>query len=364
MIKILKWIWKKMIEIGNQIISSISVGSSVPQRIDVQDTQVWPTGQTQYYIVLTPTQATGLTEQSQDVVVHVSANTPSWGVYDYQNIDWVDVSANGNTAATISVHANSSSGRNGNVVFSGGGIEQTFYVQQVGGYYMRLLSPSNPATAATAGGNISISFISTYRDNPYTAITSSVTYNTGSGWATFVNRSQNGNIITYTYHLEANTDTAQNRITTFRFEQDAIQSTQYLVVSFTQAKAYTPANISGFTRFTTGTHNYDRDWQIGKYQAGTSPGPNGTIQPTYAIALLNVNPVTATCEANFDLSFYYGMIGSSSYPIYDTASGPRTINIGDTVQIPNGDLAYGIVLVSPRPNSNITNVSGLTVTQV
>ena len=67
MIILLKWIWKKMIEIGNTIINTISVGSTTPTRVDVGDTKAWPDTIT-YFFSISPTYATGLTEQSHSQV--------------------------------------------------------------------------------------------------------------------------------------------------------------------------------------------------------------------------------------------------------------------------------------------------------
>jgi len=341
-----------MIEIGNTIINTISVGSTTPTRVDVGDTKAWPDTIT-YFFSISPTYATGLTEQSHSQVVNVNTNVDSWNVYE--NLDWVSVTKAA-SSATLSILANNSSGRSANIVFSGGGFSEQFYIQQKGGYYMRLLSPSNPATAATAGGNVSISFISTYQDNPYTAITSSVTYNTGSGWATFVSKTQNGNIITYTYHLEANTDTAMNRVTTFRFEQDAIQSTQYLVVSFTQAKAETAPTISGFTRFAFVKDTYGNYWQLGRYDTGTRVGPNSDV-PLYACAIVSNVPPSTAFTATFDIGYYYYV---TPPPTNVTTAGTRTIaqcvnpsTCGVKIDIPSGDTCYGITITA-NPNMTIT----------
>ena len=343
---------KKMIEVGNNVITAITIGGGSVQKIDVGNTKVYPDDVT-YYFSISPVEATGLTEGDHTQVVVVDTNVDSWNVYE--NLDWVSFTKN-STAATLSILANNSSGRSENIVFSGGGFSEQFYIQQKGGYYMRLLSPSNPATAATAGGNVSISFISTYRDNPYTAITSSVTYNTGSGWATFVSRSQNGNIITYTYHLEANTDTAMNRVTTFRFEQDAVQSTQYLVVSFTQAKAETAPTISGFTRFAFVKDQYNNYWQLGRYDTGSRVGPNSD-QPLYACAIVSNVPPSRDFTATFDIGYYYYV---TPPPTNQTTAGTRTIlqcvnpdTCGTKITIPSGDTCYGITITA-NPNMTIT----------
>lgn len=306
-----------------------------------------------YYFTISPTQATGLTEQSHSQVVNVDTNVPSWNVYE--DLDWVSFTKN-STAATLSILANNSSGRTGNVTFSGGGFSETFYISQKGGYYMRLLSPSNPATAATAGGNVSISFISTYQDNPYTAITSSVTYNTGSGWATFVSRSQNGNIITYTFNLAANTDTAMNRVTTFRFDQDAVQSSQFLVVSFTQAKAETAPTISGFTRFAFVKDTYNNYWQLGTYDTGTRVGPNAD-QPLRACAIVSDVAPSKDFTATYDIGYTYYAVPP---PTSQSTSGTRTIaqcvnpeTCGTKITIPSGGTCYGVTITA-NPNMMIT----------
>lgn len=345
---------KKMIEIGNNVITAITVGNTTPTKIDVGGTQVWPDGPVSYYLAISPTYATGLTEGSHSQVVNVDTNVDSWNVYE--NLDWVSVNKAA-SSATLSILANNSSGRSGNVVFSGGGIEQTFYVQQVGGYYMRMLTP-NPSTAATAGQEIEIAFISTYRDNPYTAITSSVTYNTGSGWAEFISRTQNGNRMIYRFRLLPNTDTAMDHVSTFRFEQDTVLSSQYVVVSFRQAKAYAPANISGFTRFTAGTHNYDKDWQVGTFvQSYQNIG--GQQTPIKVLAIFNANSSTTTYEANFTINYN---TRATSAVTASTITGPRTITSGMTYTIPDGDTAYGITL-GAGPNLQITSVSDFDVKQ-
>lgn len=340
-----------MIEIGNDIITAITIGSTTPERIDWGNDQVWPET-IATYLVITPTQATGLTEQSHSQVVQVSANTP-WDVYE--SLDWVSVSKAA-SSATLSILANNSSGRSGNVVFSGGGLSETFYISQVGGYYMRMLTTAH--TIASTGETIDISFISTYQDNPYTSITSSVTYNTGSGWAQFVSKTVNGNVITYRFNLMANTDTVMNRIYTFRFDQDAIQSTQYLTISFTQNKRYVPANISGFTRYTYGSTDFDKDWQVGTYvQSYQNIGGQST--PIKVLAIFNASALTADCTANFTIDY---TTRATSATTASTVTGPRTITTSMSTNIPSGDTAYGITLTA-GPNLQITNVSDFSVVQ-
>lgn len=338
-----------MIEIGNTVITAITVGADTPERIDVGSDKVWPESVTTF-LVITPTQATGLTEQSHSQVVQVSANT-EWDVYE--NLSWVSVTKAA-SSATLSVLANNSSGRSGNVYFSGGGIEQTFYIQQKGGYYMRMLTTAH--TIPAAGQQISISFISTYQDNPYTAITSSVTYNTGSNWMHFVSRSQNGNIITYTFSCDQNTDTASNRIATFRFEQDAIQSTQYLTISFTQSKAETAPTISGFTRYAFVKDSYNNYWQLGRYFTGNYAGQNAD-QPIYALAIVSDVPPSTSFTATFDIGYYYYV---TPPPTNTTTAGTRTIaqcvdpdTCGVKISIPSGGTCYGITITA-SPNLTIT----------
>ena len=343
-----------MIEIGNQIISSIYVGGSAPTRVDVGDTKVYPEDVT-YFFSISPVNATGLTEQSHSQVVQVNTNVDSWNVYE--NLDWVSVTKAA-SSATLSILANNSSGRTGNVTFSGGGFSEQFYISQKGGYYMRMLT-QNPSTAATAGQEIEISFISSYQDNPYTAITSSVTYNTGSGWAEFISRSQNAQdnkIFTYRFRLLPNTDTAMNRITTFRFEQDAVQSTQYVVVSFTQAKAETAPTISGFTRFAFVKDQYNHYWQLGRYDTGSRVGPNSN-QPLYACAIVSDVPPSTSFTATFDIGYYYYV---TPPPTNQTTAGTRTIaqcvnpeTCGTKITIPSGDTCYGITITA-NPNMTIT----------
>lgn len=339
-----------MIEVGNTVITDITIGSITPSKIDWGDSQVWPEDVT-YFFSISPVEATGLTEQSQNVAVQVNTNVDSWNVYE--NLSWVSVTKAA-SSATLSILANNSSGRSANIVFSGGGFSEQFYIQQKGGYYMRMLT--TPYTIPATGGTIEISFISTYRDNPYTAITSSVTYNTGSGWATFVSRSQNGNIITYRYSITANTDTSANRISTFRFEQDAVQSTQYLTISFTQNKAETAPTISGFTTFAFVKDQYNHYWQLGRYDTGSRVGPNGD-QPLYACAIVSDVAPSTSFTATFDIGYYYYV---TPPPTNVTTAGTRTIaqcvnpsTCGVKIDIPSGGTCYGVTITA-NPNMTIT----------
>ena len=340
-----------MIEIGNNVITAITVGSNTPSKIDVGNTQVWPDGPISYYLTISPSYATGLTEGSHSQVVTVDTNVGSWNVYE--NLDWVSVNKAA-SSATISVLANNSSGRSGNVVFSGGGIEQTFYVQQKGGHYMRMLTSAYPVNET--GGTIEISFISTYRDEPL-AVNSAVTYSTGSGWISFLNMSVNGNIYTYRYTCDRSTDT-QSRKATFTFTQTGAGGTS-ISIQFTQNAMHVPDTISGFTMFAYYTDAQGRDWQIGWWKQGDVVVNNQTY-PLRGVAILTTGVTMRDYVANYDMTYYTGIPGPN-YPTYNSKSGPTTIPAGTQLSIPNGDTAYGITLVSPNPNLTITNVTGFTV---
>ena len=342
MIKLLKKLWKLMIEIGNTVINFIAVGGTTPGRIDVGSTQVWPVT---YYLTISPTAAT-INETQTTGTITVDTNLTNWQVYE--SLDWVTVSK-GASSVSWTASTNTSSGRSGNIIVSGSGITQTFSLSQKGGYYVRILT--SPYAIDESGGTIQIEVMSTYRDE-YTPVHSGVTYSTGSDWIHFQSVVNNSTGSIFTFTCDRNTDVV-NRIATFTFTQDAVGGSS-ASVSFTQRAMYVPASISGFTRFA-----YVGDWQIGTY-VSSYISIGGQSVPVRAIAILNVNPTTAACVANYTVDYYTRTTGN---PTYSSTSGPRNIATTDTVSIPDGDTAYGISITA-GPNLTITGVTGFDVSEV
>ncbi len=339
----------KMIEIGNNVITAITIGQTTPEKIDWGADRVWPEA-ISYYLNISPTAAT-INDTQTTGSIRVDTNLDSWNVYE--SLSWVTTSKS-STGVSWTASTNNSSGRTGNIYVSGGSLSETFYLQQKGGHYMNMLT--TPYAINETGGTIEISFVSTYRDEPM-AVTSAVTYSTGSGWISFQSLSQNGNIYTYRFTCDRSTDT-QARYATFTFTQTGAGGTS-ATIQFTQKAMHVPDAISGFNMYTYYTDAQGRDWQIGWWKQGEVVINNQTY-PLRGIAILTTGVTMRDYTADYEVTYYTGIPGPS-YPTYNTKSGPTTIPAGTTLSIPSGGTAYGVAIVSPNPNLTMTGVSGFTV---
>ena len=156
MIKILKWIWKKMIEIGNYVITAITIGSTTPNQIDVGDTQVWPEN---IYIVLPSTGTNVLSTANYAYVSNISASTNYWAV-ESDDTSWLTVTKTSNTQVRFDYTDNGVIERIAHLNFKiDSVIYATFTVRQTAAQLYITLSPTfvNLTDGLATGGTISVS---------------------------------------------------------------------------------------------------------------------------------------------------------------------------------------------------------------
>ena len=346
-----------MIKIGSTIIDTIKIGSTTPDHIDVGSTQVWPDS-TQYYITLDPATVLIMYGQQSGGTINVSTNAPSWSVAVSPANSYITASKqNGNITWSIDANTGNTS-RNAYITASYGNVSAQTTVYQNNGYAIYIEGGNDPRTVSSGGtNNLTISVISKY-GNDAVAVSSASTQtwvrctsmtNVGSGKYVFV------------FTVDLNTDSQTRHATlTFTQTQGTGKSTSIMI---TQPAMYVPETIPGFQRFNSvpGQGFTENGWQIGRYQAGTTTIDGQTV-PLYAVALVttevsqamydNVATVVATGSTRVQATTYPWYIDNNaiSIPAYSTV----TIN---------GNSVYGVMLKSPSPNQQLTNVSTLSVSR-
>lgn len=356
MIKILKWIWKKMIEIGNYVITAITIGSTTPNHIDVGDTQVWPetTPQT-YYITLTPSIVTAWNGYERTDYINVDTNAPSFSVeassspasatpyftaakYGSNQIQW---HMDKNTSRTSRV---------GYVTARYGEASAQTMIYQNAGYYIYVENTS-PQVLSSGATTLAVSVISRYGN---TAVP--VSYQVGgSDWIRYSSMTDaGGGRYVYNFTVDANsqTETRHNSIT---FTQTLGEGSERLTatLAITQKAKYVPASISGLTALA-----YDGDWVLGRYFAGYVDAGQYGQQPMYGVAIVRTATTTTNYTATYEMDAHYGIPGPTNTQHYDTSA---TIAAGHTVPIPSGDTVYGMT-ITVSPNLYVSNYT-FSVTQ-
>ena len=354
MCKFFKKIWDFMIQIGNTVISAITVGNSTVTRIDVESTQVYPSVQPSVYINLNPTTVLPWNGYYRTGTITVDSNTNDWQVRaeSTPSGSYFTAVKTNNTTVTWTMQANDSrTSRVGYVTVYYGSVSAQTTVYQNAGYVIYIDNQS-PAVVNSGATTLAVSVWSKYGNEAVPA-----TYQiTGNNWLRYTSMTDaGGGHYIYNFAIDTNTDT-QTRYNGITFTQTQGSSTPYKSASLaiTQKAMYVPETIAGFERFT-----YEGDWQLGRYQSGTVE-IGGVITPIFVIALLNANSPSATCVANYTITSYTQ--AGSSAPAYQTNTGPRTISTTNTVDIPNGASSVWGITINGGPNLRITEVTGLEVT--
>jgi len=147
-----------MIEIGNHVITAITIGSTTPIKIDVGSTQVWPDGEN-IYIILPSTGTSVLSSANYAYVSNISASTNSWTV-ESDNTSWLTVRKTSNTQARFDYTDNGITERTAHLNFKIDGVTYaTFTVRQTAAQVYIVLTPTfvNLTDGLETGGTISVS---------------------------------------------------------------------------------------------------------------------------------------------------------------------------------------------------------------
>ena len=356
MMEFLKKIWNFMIKIGNTILSTIGIGSTGVEHIDVGSTRVFPDAQPSVYINLSPTTVQPWNGFYKTGTITVDSNTNDWQVRaeSTPSGNYFTAVKTNNTTVTWTMQKNEgTTSRVGYVtVYYGSVSAQTTVYQNTG--YVIYIDNTSPAVVNSGATTLAVSVWSKYGNEAVP-----VTYQiTGNNWLRYTSMTDaGGGHYIYNFAIDQNTDT-QARYNGITFTQTLGESSPYKSASLaiTQKAMYVPETIAGFERFT-----YEGDWQLGRALYGTAEINNQTV-PLYAILLLNVNPTNWNYSAQLDFDSQVQVPPSA--PSSSTTNTTATIQQGVTVSIPNGDTAYGIMIKSPSPNQRITTVRTLHVTRV
>lgn len=344
-----------MIEIGNSVISAITVGNGSPSRIDVGNTKVYPDAQPAVYINLSPTTVQPWNGFYKTGTITVDTNASSWTVEasSTPSGNYFTAVKTNSTTVTWTMQANdTTTSRVGYVTVRAGSVSAQTTVYQNTGYVI-WIDNTSPAVVNSGATTLAISVWSKYGNEAV-----SVTYQiTGNDWVRYVSMTDaGGGHYVYNFAIDTNTST-QARYNGIQFTQTQGSSSPYKSASIgiTQKAMYVPETIAGFERFT-----YEGDWQIGRALYGTAE-INGSTVPLYAILLLNTNVTNWDYSAEVDYDFQTQVPPSA--PSSSTDNRTVTIPQGQTISIPNGGTAYGYMLKSPTPNQRITSVRTLHVTR-
>lgn len=339
-----------MIEIGNTVISNIFVGQNTPSRVDVGDTQVWPSGSS-YYITLDPATVLIMYGQQSGGTINVNTNAPNWDVAVSPANSYISASKqNGNIVWSIQANTGTTS-RNAYITASYGAASAQTTIYQNNGYAIYIEGGNNPRVVPSGGtSSLVISVISKY-GNDAVAVSSAST----QSWVQCTNMTVvGGGKYVFTFNVDRSTDSQTRHCTlTFTQQQGSGGTYKNTSIMITQQAMYVPDTIAGFERFT-----YEGDWQLGRALYGTAEINNQTV-PLYAILLLNTNATNWNYTATLDFDSQVQVPPSA--PSSSTTNTTLTISQGATVSIPNGGTAYGIMIKSPSPNQRITSVRTLHV---
>ena len=349
-----------MIKIGSTIIDTIKIGSSTPDHIDVGSDRVWPDS-TQYYITLSPADVLIMYGQASGGTINVSTNAPDWNVEVSPANSFISASKqNGNITWSIQANTGTTS-RNGYITAYYGTVSGQTTVYQNNGYAIYIEGGNDPRVVSSGGTNtLTISVISKY-GNDGVAVSSASTQT----WVrcTDMVNPQTGKYV-FVFQVDANTTTTRHATLTFTQTQGSGGTYKNTAIMITQSAMNLPDTIPGFQRFNDveGQGYTSSGWQIGRYQAGTTEIDGQTV-PLYAVALCttevsqamydNVATVVATGSTRVQATTYPWYIdnNSISIPAYSTV----------TIA---GNQVYGVMLKSPSPNQQLTNVSTLSVSRV
>ena len=141
MIKILRKLFEVMIEVGNTIITTLSIGSSTPVKIDWGNDKVWPEG-TGDYIILPRTGATIASASNYSYISNISASTTAWTVTSSDS-SWLTAYRVSGKQARFDVTENTSvDNRTATLSFKIGTAEYaTYTVRQMGAAVFIVLTP-------------------------------------------------------------------------------------------------------------------------------------------------------------------------------------------------------------------------------
>ncbi len=334
MIKNIKRIIKKMIEIGNSIISSLCIGSNTSVvRIDVEDTKVWPETAPATTLSISPTTIVLNPGDSSQGYITVTTNASSWNVAS-SDFGKLSVTKYSSTQVFWTIGNNdTTSNRNFTITVTAGDRTAQATVLQYPGYVIYVVGGSSTRYMENTGGSIQIQVVSQHgsQNQPFNVTTS-------QSWCTASYGSVDNTTHTYTYYLTFGRNDGAQRNVTITFSQTTGVSTSIMYIQYAAA-----ADIPGLTSVA----KYG-NWVLGEYTVGRA-GPNNEL-PVTAILLATTDTLTTSVTVNFDINIskaYFvtnNRIKTSSYSatnLFQTISQSNTVTIegttysGTTLVIPN-----------------------------
>lgn len=353
MCKFFKKIWDFMIQIGNTVISAITVGNSTVTRIDVESTQVYPSVQPSIYINLNPTTVQPWNGYYRTGTITVDTNASSWTVEasSTPSGNYFTAEKTNSTTVTWTMQANdTTTSRVGYVTVRAGSVSAQTTVYQNTGYVI-WIDNTSPAVVNSGATTLAISVWSKYGNEAVP-----VTYQiTGNDWVRYVSMTDaGGGHYIYNFSIDQNTDT-QARYNGVTFTQTLGESSPYKSASIgiTQRERFVPDQISGFTMYAN-----DGQWMLGRYKISEQQMGDYGLQPIYAIAVLRATVPPYDYTVNYAFDSYYGVPGPT-IPLHFSNTVNRTVSqdTASPVTIPGGGTGYGWIITSYpnlQPPSNIT----------
>lgn len=197
MIRLLKKLWKAMIQIGSTTIDTIFQGSTTPDHIDVGSTQVWPDVAPTYYITLSSTGATVGSGGTQGTIT-VTTNYSNWTV-ESSDTSWLTASkSNSGTCRYYTTENDMVDERTATLSFKiTGTTYATFTVRQSGAALLLVIYPTTLnlpyATQTSSFTSVTANTTNwTVTASPSSAITASKTSNTRIDWTIQANTGTTG----------------------------------------------------------------------------------------------------------------------------------------------------------------------------
>lgn len=302
MIKILIKLFEVMIEVGNTIITTLSIGSSTPVKIDWGNDKVWPE-ETGTYIILPRTGATIASASNYSYISNISASTTAWTVTSSDS-SWLTAYRVSGTQARFDVTENTSvDDRTATLSFKIGTTEYaTYTVRQMGAAVFIVLTPRlvqlSDGTSRT--GTISVS-----------ANTTAWTVTSTSSWITAEK------YVPYSTPMVRYT-LAENSGTT--------QRTGYITVSYGSTSAQTQVNqgygVYVFSGLTTNPISLSSGQTYFSISIVSKLGNTATTQPSVSTGLtpFNVNLTSAVSGGTTGQWNYFFTCDSATSTTQQTAS--------------------------------------------
>lgn len=218
---ILRKILEFMIEIGNTIITAITIGNDTPQKIDVNTTQVWPDSSGNY--INLPSTGSSITYGANYAYVsNITASTTAWTV-ESDSTSWLTVTKTSNTQARYDVTTNYGVERTGHLNFKISGVTYaTYTVRQTASPNTYTFNITASTTTMTSGGGTLMVYVDSTCDGQPQELSYTITENGQTPtWIHFLQRqTRTGEAYNYVYYFAVNSNSGSPRFAGFTFTQD------------------------------------------------------------------------------------------------------------------------------------------------